>query len=538
MLQAPFPRTTHPADSPRASGGVYRRRLEVCAACERRRGSRCRKSDMLLTLRARRKQSACPLDRWAPVETLPPAFRPNSGAEIRIIDPNAWLTTRQLIDDTAWMNGYLPGDIDAVIGIARSGLIPAQQIACMRHLPLLACRIGWSHAEEAVVDVGNGWRLCDYDRQPFRKLLLVDDTAWHGRSMSWATAVVRRSFPRAQIVRAAVFATSHSQEFLDAWACTYDGLHYLEWNLFNSGHAETLATDFDGILCPDFSTEEDDDGPRYVEALRNRPALQTPRRVAVGAIITARLEKYRRETEAWLAHYGIRNRRLVMGPWATQAERQRADVAAWKSRQFLSTGLDLFVESDPAQAATIHWRTGKKVLCPALGKVLEIARHQQKAVRLNAPDPSASGLPSRNRTSISRLAVVTCHFNPCGYTRPRENYDRFAEGMAAGGVELFTVELAYDDDPFDLPGAQLRIRGRRNRHLLWQKERLLNLLIAKLPAETEAIAWIDADLLFEDATGWAGAALEGLKHWPVLQPWSQCHYLDASGQIGAKAHII
>jgi hypothetical protein len=91
-------------------------------------------------LRARRKEGTCPLDRWSAVEFVPPAFRPHSAAQARIVDPNTWITTRQLIDDTAWLCGHLPGDIDAVVGVARSGLIPAQQIACMRHLPLLACR--------------------------------------------------------------------------------------------------------------------------------------------------------------------------------------------------------------------------------------------------------------------------------------------------------------------------------------------------------------------------------------------------------------
>lgn len=73
-----------------------------------------------------------------------------------------------------------------------------------------------------------------------------------------------------------------------------------------------------------------------------------------------------------------------MGPWTTKAERERADVAAWKARAFLAAGLQLFVESDPVQAAAIHWRTGKKVLCPALGKVLEDAVNRQPVIGLPA----------------------------------------------------------------------------------------------------------------------------------------------------------
>ena len=191
---SPFPQTRRPADSPRASGARYRRRLEVCAACEHHGGSRCLKSDMLLTLRARRKESTCPVDRWSAMTrcrlrsgripgqkyaawTRAPGSPPGNWS---MTPPGSWLLAGR----------HRRGHRDRPLRAD-----PAQQIACMRHLPLLACRIAWSHAAEAVVEVGNGWRLCNYDRQPFRKVLLVDDTAWLGRSMNWATAIVRKNFP-------------------------------------------------------------------------------------------------------------------------------------------------------------------------------------------------------------------------------------------------------------------------------------------------------------------------------------------------------
>ena len=118
------------------------------------------------------------------------------------------------------------------------------------------------------------------------------------------------------------------------------------------------------------------------------------------AIITARLEKYRAETEAWLADYGIRYKELVMGPWLTKAERERSDVAAWKAKEFDRTGLELFVESDPAQAKAIHRQTGKNVLCPALGKVLEKAddqapRQSGPANSVHAAQLASSGFVQR-----------------------------------------------------------------------------------------------------------------------------------------------
>src|SRR5690606_11967644 len=56
--------------------------------------------------------------------------------------------------------------------------------------------------------------------------------------------------------------------------------------------------------------------------------------------------------------------------------------------------------------------------------------------------------PEPEPLEIQRLAVLTTYFNPCGYRRLLENYHRFAAGMAAVEAELWTIELAFDDDPF------------------------------------------------------------------------------------------
>jgi uncharacterized HAD superfamily protein len=165
---------------------------------------------------------------------------------------------------------------------------------------------------------------------------------------------------------------------LDYVACSYGGLHYLEWNLFNCGHVDPalgcgLASDLDGIFCPDIAAEDDDDGPRYLAAIRNALPIQRPNRRPVPVIVTARLEKYRSETEAWFRRVGIRWQRLVMGPWQSLRERNQGwpgNVIQLKSEAYLASGFNLFVESDPFLARRIHERTSKPVLCPQLGRVL------------------------------------------------------------------------------------------------------------------------------------------------------------------------
>lgn len=90
--------------------------------------------------------------------------------------------------------------------------------------------------------------------------------------------------------------------------------------------------------------------------------------------------------------------------------------------------------------------------------------------------------PVRGR---ERLAVITSYFNPCGYRSLRRNYQRFAQDMQDQQTDFFTIELAHRDQAFLLrPGP--RVLQVRASDVMWQKERLLNVLIRRLPDHFEA----------------------------------------------------
>src|SRR5512143_3579916 len=92
------------------------------------------------------------------------------------------------------------------------------------------------------------------------------------------------------------------------------------------------------------------------------------------------------------------------------------------------------------------------------------------------------------------LWAITSYFNPAGYARRLANYRRFRERLA---VPLVTVELSFNGR-FEL--------GRRDADVLvqlhgtsvmWQKERLLNIAVKKVPRACNKIAWLDCDIVFE-----------------------------------------
>ena len=95
---------------------------------------------------------------------------------------------------------------------------------------------------------------------------------------------------------------------------------------------------------------------------------------------------------------------------------------------------------------------------------------------------------------------VITHFNPVGYRGKIENLRRCVERARAQGLRVMVVELAFDDDPFQVPEELCEHVERRRTHtVLWQKERLLNIGLSQLPASCDKVAWIDGDVLFESA---------------------------------------
>jgi len=120
---------------------------------------------------------------------------------------------------------------------------------------------------------------------------------------------------------------------------------------------------------------------------------------------------------------------------------------------------------------------------------------------------------------VQKLWGITCYFNPVGYQRRLRNYLAFRSKLT---IPLVTVELSYRDG-FDLPpdaaDVLIRLRGR---DVLWQKERLLNLALARLPQDCSAVAWLDCDVVFE-RDDWAEQALRALERVSLLQPFQRVY---------------
>jgi hypothetical protein len=126
----------------------------------------------------------------------------------------------------------------------------------------------------------------------------------------------------------------------------------------------------------------------------------------------------------------------------------------------------------------------------------------------------------RNNTSV-QLWGITCYFNPVGYRRRLENYRVFRRRLA---IPLVTVELSFDgafqlcDEDADI---LVQIHGR---DVMWQKERLLNIALERVPKNCDKIAWLDCDIVF-GSEDWAEQANRALDASVVVHLFHERHDL-------------
>ncbi len=128
-----------------------------------------------------------------------------------------------------------------------------------------------------------------------------------------------------------------------------------------------------------------------------------------------------------------------------------------------------------------------------------------------------------------KLAIITCHYNWFGFESPRANLQRFLE--LTSDLPVFGTEAQLPGHPFQTAGragwAQITAD---NDQVMMQKECLLNLAAARVPQDFDALAWVDADVLF-DQPDWFDRTAKALDAHPVVQPYATARWLSRSGSV-------
>jgi len=292
-----------------------------------------------------------------------------------------WVSYAQLATDVRGWVSRLP-DVDLVVGVPRSGMIPAEMIGLQRNLPVTDLH-SFVRGE-----VGPGGQRCPPVTRA-KRVLVVDDSLLTGRSMRSAQEQlgVREGL---ELHFAAVYGPPEAERSSGVHVCRrLSTPRVFEWNVFHHVVLEHACVDIDGVICRDPAAEENDDGERYRAFIRNVAPNVVPTRPVL-AFVTSRLEKYRADTETWLARHGFSYRYLVMLDLPdAQTRRRLGNHGAHKARVYASGPARLFVESERSQAELIQQLTGRPVLCTDSMQMLQGPPSQfQRPGRLSA-EPEA-----------------------------------------------------------------------------------------------------------------------------------------------------
>lgn len=267
--------------------------------------------------------------------------------------------------DTIRLNAWkVPKDVDLIVGVPRSGMMCAIMLA-----ELLNKDVATMDDLVAGHTMGCGGRSMLIKRARSKKVLMVDDTVFQGTSLKkYRHLIEMRNLPF-QFIYACIYAEGeHAKEMVDIYFEDIyqpnEKLYLYEWNILHHYEHKTkfFMFDMDGVLCkepPDERRTEE-----YEAYIKEAVPIVVPT-TKVGAIVTYRMEKYRKVTEAWLKRWGIECGELRMCPAKDYHQR------AWKMQPDVFKGeiyreakwAQLFIESNAYQAKIINSISKKPVFC-------------------------------------------------------------------------------------------------------------------------------------------------------------------------------
>jgi len=252
----------------------------------------------------------------------------------------------------------LPRDFDLIVGIPRSGMLPANLLALYLNKPYTDIN---SFLNGHIYKAGARGQF--FDIKDFKKILVVDDSIASGSAMVKCRESLKHLESDFKISYCAIYVIPGKEKMVDYLFEIVPLPRYFQWNILNHTSLEKSCFDIDGVLCADPSEDQNDDGPKYRDFILNAPQLFIPG-AKIGTIVTSRLEKYRNETEQWLKANNVKYNKLVMLDLPDMEARQKANShGTHKANAYKSQSYVLFVESDLHQAIEINRIAKKPVLC-------------------------------------------------------------------------------------------------------------------------------------------------------------------------------
>lgn len=254
----------------------------------------------------------------------------------------------------------VPRDVDLIVGIPRSGLLAANILALYLNLPFTDLE---GFLAGRILSIGRTRRHHSQVRsiEDCKKILVIDDSLRTGTTIQMAKDKIGE-FISYEILFSAVYVAPEAKNEVDIYFEICKLPRIFEWNLMHHKFLGSSCVEIDGVLCHAPQPDESS-GAKYLEFLESAQPLFLPT-ICVGNLVTSRLEKYRKQTEAWLDKYHIQYTHLTMLNSSIHEDEITSNHRVdHKAKVYRQTKAALFIESDLEQSTKIYKKTNRPVIC-------------------------------------------------------------------------------------------------------------------------------------------------------------------------------
>ena len=290
-----------------------------------------------------------------------------------------YVTTAELSDLIRKNLWKIPHDIDLVVGVPRSGMLPATMISLFLNTRLTDIDSFVEHGSYFTNGISRGTYVKSSE---IKKILIVDDSIDTGKSLLAAQKKLGKIRDKKfEDLFCVPIASTSGANMVDLHFTIIDDDRLFEWNIFHHAILENTCVDIDGVLCMD--PVEDDDGEKYQYFLNTANPLFTPT-CRINTLISCRLEKYRTQTENWLKKHNIVFDNLIMLDLPNKTERLKWNNYGNYKGTYYKEKEDciLFIESSFFQAKQIAEISHKPVYCVETNTMIHMLNPTSKRKRV------------------------------------------------------------------------------------------------------------------------------------------------------------
>jgi uncharacterized HAD superfamily protein/hypoxanthine-guanine phosphoribosyltransferase len=281
------------------------------------------------------------------------------------------------------LNKVHKGNYDLVVGIPRSGMMPAYIIALFLNTHVTDFE---SFIENKPLESGltRNIKYSLKKAHDAKRILLVDDTISSGKQLSIKKERIPENL-KSTVTSLAIYSTTDTN-LVDIYFEMVGYRRLYEWNVFHRDYLKKACLDIDGVLCFDPTEEQDDDGSEYINFIDNAKPYFIPS-YKVHSLVTNRLEKYRSQTESWLKKYNVKYDHLIMLDVPNKSSKYNSGMHLDHKANYFNSNkkLEVFIESSYKEAVYIMNKTGKPVLCISTNTMIDpsmksLLRNNQKSL--------------------------------------------------------------------------------------------------------------------------------------------------------------